>query len=78
MVATSRIAGSKVMRAIVDGAFEPGHVTLIEGDAEVARRLVGQDFDHIFLTGSAEVGRQVRGAAAANLTPVTLELGGKR
>ena len=68
---------SKVMRAIVDGAFEPGHVTLIEGDAEVARRLVGQDFDHIFLTGSAEVGRQVMGAAAANLTPVTLELGGK-
>jgi aldehyde dehydrogenase (NAD+) len=68
---------SKVMRAIVDEAFEPGHVTLIEGDAEVARRLVGLDFDHIFLTGSTEVGRQVMSAAAANLTPVTLELGGK-
>jgi len=68
---------SKVMREIVDDAFEPGHVTLIEGDAEVARRLVGLDFDHIFLTGSTEVGRQVMSAAAANLTPVTLELGGK-
>jgi aldehyde dehydrogenase (NAD+) len=68
---------SKVMAAIVGDAFEPGHVTLIEGGVEIARRLVALDFDHVFLTGSTEVGRQVMSAAAHNLTPVTLELGGK-
>jgi aldehyde dehydrogenase (NAD+) len=68
---------SKALAAIVDDAFESGHVTLVEGDAEVAKQLVGLNFDHIFLTGSTEVGRQVMSAAARNLTPVTLELGGK-
>ena len=68
---------SKVLQQIVDEAFEPGHVTLIEGDVEVAKRLVDLNFDHIFLTGSTAVGRQVMSAAARNLTPVTLELGGK-
>ena len=67
---------SRVLRTIVEEAFEPGHVTLIEGDVEVAKRLVGLEFDHIFLTGSTEVGRQVMADAAHNLTPVTLELGG--
>lgn len=70
-------AVSKVLAAIVVDAFEPGHVTLVEGDVDVAKRLVGLDFDHIFVTGSTEVGRQVMSAAARNLTPVTLELGGK-
>ena len=68
---------SEVMAAIAQDAFEPGHVAVVEGDAEVAKRLVGLDFDHIFLTGSTEVGRQVMSAAARKLTPVTLELGGK-
>ena len=68
---------SKVLAAIVDETFESGHVTLVEGDVEVAKRLVELDFDHIFLTGSTEVGRQVMQAAARHLTPVTLELGGK-
>jgi len=67
----------RVLAAIVEDAFEPGHVTLVEGDVEVAKRLVEMSFDHIFLTGSTEVGRQVMSAAARNLTPVTLELGGK-
>jgi aldehyde dehydrogenase (NAD+) len=68
---------SQVVAAVVEDAFEPGHVAVVEGDVEVAKRLVEMDFDHIFLTGSTEVGRQVMGAAARNLTPVTLELGGK-
>lgn len=68
---------STVLATIVEEAFESGHVTLVEGDVEVAKRLVELDFDHIFLTGSTEVGRQVMSAAAHNLTPVTLELGGK-
>jgi aldehyde dehydrogenase (NAD+) len=68
---------AKVIAAIIDDAFEPGHVAVVAGDVEAAKRLVELDFDHIFLTGSTEVGRQVMGAAARNLTPVTLELGGK-
>jgi len=68
---------STVLATIVDDAFEPGHVALVEGDDDVAKQLVELDFDHIFFTGSTEVGRQVMCAAARNLTPVTLELGGK-
>jgi aldehyde dehydrogenase (NAD+) len=62
---------------LVRECFEPGHVTLVEGDADVARGLVALDLDHIFFTGSTSVGRQVMAAAAQRLTPVTLELGGK-
>ncbi len=47
------------------------------GDADVGRDFVRLPFDHLFFTGSTEVGRKVALAAAANLTPVTLELGGK-
>jgi aldehyde dehydrogenase (NAD+) len=68
---------SKVMADLVREAFEPGHVTVVEGGAEVAQSLVDLDFDHIFFTGSTTVGRQVMAAAANHLTPVTLELGGK-
>ena len=70
-------AASRVTADIVREAFEPGHVTVVEGDVEVARSLVDLDFDHIFFTGSTAVGRQVMAAAANHLTPVTLELGGK-
>jgi coniferyl-aldehyde dehydrogenase len=47
------------------------------GDAAVGKTFAGLPFDHLFFTGSTAVGRQVALAAAANLTPVTLELGGK-
>jgi coniferyl-aldehyde dehydrogenase len=50
---------------------------VITGDAEVGRRFTELPFDHLFFTGSTAVGRLVARAAAANLTPVTLELGGK-
>jgi len=70
-------AVSKVMADLVREAFEAGHVTVVEGGVEVAQSLVNLDFDHIFLTGSTTVGRQVMAAAANHLTPVTLELGGK-
>jgi aldehyde dehydrogenase (NAD+) len=55
----------------------PGLVEVQEGGAEVAQALLALPFDHIFFTGSPAVGRKVMQAAAANLTPVTLELGGK-
>jgi coniferyl-aldehyde dehydrogenase len=52
-------------------------VVVVNGDAAVAREFVALPFDHLLFTGSTEVGRQVMRAAADNLTPVTLELGGK-
>jgi coniferyl-aldehyde dehydrogenase len=50
---------------------------VVTGDADVGREFVRLPFNHLFFTGSTAVGRQVALAAAANLTPVTLELGGK-
>ena len=50
---------------------------VVNGDADLARAFTGLAFDHLFFTGSTAVGRQVAQAAAQNLTPVTLELGGK-
>jgi aldehyde dehydrogenase (NAD+) len=68
---------SAAVAGIVRETFDAAHVTVFEGDAEVARSLTGLGFDHVFFTGSAEIGRRVLAAAAARLTPVTLELGGK-
>lgn len=52
-------------------------VSVIQGDANVAAAFAALPFDHLLFTGSTGVGRKVMQAAAANLTPVTLELGGK-
>lgn len=57
--------------------FDPAELGVVEGDAEVARAFVALPFDHLCFTGSAAVGREVARAAAAQLTPLTLELGGK-
>ena len=57
--------------------FDPDLVSVIVGDAEIGKAFVALPFDHLLFTGSTAVGRQVAAAAAANLTPVTLELGGK-
>lgn len=57
--------------------FRPDEVSVVTGDAEVAQAFSALPFDHLLFTGSTAVGRQVMRAAAANLTPVTLELGGK-
>ncbi len=57
--------------------FDPGVVTAVEGDAEVARTLLDLPFDHIFFTGSTAVGKAVMKSAAEHLSSVTLELGGK-
>jgi aldehyde dehydrogenase (NAD+) len=68
---------SRVVAQLVRDAFDPAHLSVVEGDAGVARSLVDLDWDGIFFTGSTNVGRQVMAAAARNLTPVVLELGGK-
>jgi acyl-CoA reductase-like NAD-dependent aldehyde dehydrogenase len=68
--------GAVFAKMIADN-FSPDHVTVITGDAGVAREFASLPFDHLLFTGSTAVGRHVMRAAAENLTPVTLELGGK-
>ena len=68
---------SKVVAEIIRKTFTKNHVECIEGDAEVAKQLLSLRWDYIFFTGSVAVGKIVAKAAAENLTPVTLELGGK-
>ncbi|MAD74752.1 MAG: coniferyl-aldehyde dehydrogenase [Rheinheimera sp.] len=69
-------ATNKVLRQICQQALGNDAV-VIEGDAEIAATFSRLPFDHLLFTGSTAVGRKVMQAAAANLTPVTLELGGK-
>ncbi|MHB1059501.1 MAG: coniferyl aldehyde dehydrogenase [Rhodanobacter sp.] len=57
--------------------FQPDEVLVVTGDADVAQAFSALPFDHLLFTGSTAVGHHVMRAAAANLTPVTLELGGK-
>lgn len=57
--------------------FAADEVVVVTGDAEVAQTFSALPFDHLLFTGSTAVGHHVMRAAAANLTPVTLELGGK-
>ncbi len=64
-------------RSLLQELFDESEVAVIEGDADVAKSLTEQPFDHIFFTGSPRVGRKVMAAAATNLASVTLELGGK-
>jgi aldehyde dehydrogenase (NAD+) len=70
-------ATAAVITKIIAGLFEPQHIAVINGDADTGRKLLAEKFDYIFYTGSSAVGRMVMHAAAENLTPVTLELGGK-
>jgi len=68
---------SKVITGIISDAFDKHHVCVAEGDAGVAEKLLQERWDYIFFTGSAGIGKIVAKAAAENLTPTTLELGGK-
>jgi len=68
---------AEVIHRIVAAAFPDEYVAVITGDKEVASTLCTLPFDHLLFTGSTSVGKLVMKAAAENLTPVTLELGGK-
>ncbi|MGR3795612.1 coniferyl aldehyde dehydrogenase [Vannielia sp. SX4] len=70
-------ACSAAMRELLDELFRPDQVSVVEGGPELGAEFSALPFDHLFFTGGTEVGRKVMQAAAANLTPVTLELGGK-
>jgi coniferyl-aldehyde dehydrogenase len=68
---------AEVIAQIISSTFPPEYVTCVTGGPEVASTVAALPFDHLFFTGSTRVGQLVMQAAAANLTPVTLELGGK-
>jgi coniferyl-aldehyde dehydrogenase len=68
---------SALLSRLVMRHFKVDEFAVVEGDASVGRAFVGLPFDHLLFTGSTAVGRSVAVAAAQNLTPVTLELGGK-
>lgn len=70
-------ATSALLRELVAARFREDEFAVVLGDAELGRAFSSLPFDHLFFTGSTAVGRQVARAAADNLTPVTLELGGK-
>jgi coniferyl-aldehyde dehydrogenase len=62
---------------LISSCFPTNHIAVINGGVEVARAFAAKPFDHLLYTGGTAVGREVMKAAAENLTPVTLELGGK-
>jgi coniferyl-aldehyde dehydrogenase len=68
---------SELMAELTSQYFQPEEVAVITGGPEVAAAFSSLPFDHLVFTGSTATGRRVMQAAAANLVPVTLELGGK-
>jgi aldehyde dehydrogenase (NAD+) len=68
---------AQVIQDMIEEHFREDYISVIQGDAEVAQKLLEQRFDYIFYTGSGFVGKIVMRAAAEHLTPLTLELGGK-
>jgi aldehyde dehydrogenase (NAD+) len=68
---------ASALKNLIASTFDPSFITTVEGDAEISQQLLKGKFDHIFFTGGTEVGKIVMSAASENLTPVTLELGGK-
>jgi aldehyde dehydrogenase (NAD+) len=68
---------AQVVGSILDEVFPAEHVAAVQGDQRIAGALLNERFDKLFFTGSTAVGRVVAAAAAAHLSPVTLELGGK-
>ena len=68
---------SAFLRSLLAEVFPADRVVVAEGGADVAAAFAALPFDHLVFTGSTAVGRKVMAAAAPNLTPLTLELGGK-
>ncbi len=68
---------SKVTQQMIEDTFSDEYVAVVQGNREVNSALLEERWDLIFFTGSPALGRIVMGAAAKNLTPVVLELGGK-
>ncbi|TVX88244.1 aldehyde dehydrogenase [Paenibacillus agilis] len=72
---TSNVAA--IVHKMIKETFDEDYIRVVEGEREITSQLVHAPFDYIFFTGSVAVGKIVMEAAAKNLVPVTLELGGK-
>jgi aldehyde dehydrogenase (NAD+) len=70
-------ATAALMEKLIKSTFPEAYVAVVSGDAQTAIALLNLRWDMIFFTGSTPVGKKVMAAAAKNLTPVVLELGGK-
>ncbi|MFO1186683.1 MAG: coniferyl aldehyde dehydrogenase [Alphaproteobacteria bacterium] len=70
-------ATSALIAAMIHSVFSPEEIAVVQGGADVGEAFTRLPFDHILFTGATSIGRHVMRAAADNLVPVTLELGGK-
>ncbi|BDM20501.1 MULTISPECIES: coniferyl aldehyde dehydrogenase [Pseudomonas] len=70
-------ASGAALKALLERVFPEDLVSVVLGEVEVGQAFARLPFDHLLFTGATSIGRQVMLAAAQNLTPVTLELGGK-
>lgn len=70
-------ATAQALKDLLAGLYPAERVSVVTGGPDVAAAFAALPFDHLFFTGSTSIGRAVMAAAAPNLTPVTLELGGK-
>ncbi len=79
IIKPSEISGNTadLVEKMIIELFSPDEITVVKGDKEITKKLLELPFDHIFFTGSTEVGKIIMKTAAENLTSVTLELGGK-
>tara|TARA_B100001057_G_scaffold185520_1_gene186327 strand:- start:1761 stop:3140 length:1380 start_codon:yes stop_codon:yes gene_type:complete len=68
---------SSVLNELIESVFPRNLACVVEGDATVAKYLLDKKWDYIFFTGSTRIGKIIAEKAAKNLTPITLELGGK-
>ena len=68
---------SNLIKSMIDEIFDPKNVVAYEGDEKVVTSLMEKSFDHVFFTGGTHIGQIIMEKASKNLTPVTLELGGK-
>ena len=68
---------SRVIEEMISATFGKEYIAVVQGNRDVNTALLNERFDIIFFTGSPALGRMVMSAAAKNLTPVVLELGGK-
>ena len=66
-----------LLQQIIAAVFPEEYVAVVTGDAQIAAAFASLPFDHLLFTGSTRVGKLIMRAASENLTPVTLELGGK-
>jgi aldehyde dehydrogenase (NAD+) len=67
----------QIIKQMIEETFDPEYIRVVTGGKDVTSELIKLPFDHIFFTGSTQVGKIIYQEAAKNLVPVTLELGGK-